>query len=360
MRHCKRGFTLVELLVVIAIIGTLVALLLPAVNAAREAARNASCKNNIKQLTTALINMDSNGRSMPGYVNELADTSQGKNASGQYNVARRASWIVVIFPYMEQGPLWEQWSGNFPSNPQAPYIEVLTCPSNPPESSNLPWLSYVGNAGEAFGDDRRSSSPASPYSAKLNTEYAGNGLFFDDFKNTNAVPVSDGREAHQRITVRLGNVADGLSKTMLVSENLHTFYWTYDVVNGAQDDGSMLTDSKHLFGFVWANQPTSGPLLGQINGDRNYRAQSLADFATPEDPGVSMNLNPKNESRAYPSSNHAAGVNVSYCDSHIEFLSETIDPKVYAQLMTSNAKRSSLVWDGLRDVELSQPSDDQF
>jgi prepilin-type N-terminal cleavage/methylation domain-containing protein len=122
MRRMKGGFTLVELLVVIAIIGTLIGLLLPAVNAARESARNNSCKNNIRQLTTALINLDSNGRSMPGYVNELPDTGSAKDANGNYTVARRASWIVMLFPYMEQQALWEQWSSNFASNPPSPFI----------------------------------------------------------------------------------------------------------------------------------------------------------------------------------------------------------------------------------------------
>ena len=67
MRHERRGFTLVELLVVIAIIGTLVALLLPAVQSARETARRNTCTNNMKQLSLALTNMDSSLKKLPGY-----------------------------------------------------------------------------------------------------------------------------------------------------------------------------------------------------------------------------------------------------------------------------------------------------
>ena len=66
MRHERRGFTLVELLVVIAIIGTLVALLLPAVQNARETARGNTCRNNMKQLQRALTSMDSQLRKLPG------------------------------------------------------------------------------------------------------------------------------------------------------------------------------------------------------------------------------------------------------------------------------------------------------
>jgi len=365
MRHSKRGFTLVELLVVIAIIGTLIAMLLPAVNAARESARNSSCKNNMRQLSLALVNMDSQGRALPGYVNELSDTGSTK-AGGHYSVARRASWVVMLFPYMEQGPLWEQWSGNFSTNPQSPFIEVLTCPSSPPETTNSPWLSYVGNAGQAFSDATRSNTPTSPYTALLNTEYPANGLFFDNFKNTNTTVVpagaADGREGHQRTTVKLGSIADGQTKTMLLSENVHTFYWTYALdANGNQQDGGSqeaIQDAKHLFGFVWANQQGM-TTLGRINGEKHYRSPSLSVFAelintdTPAGPV-------KNEALGYPSSNHAAGVNASYCDGHVDFLAETVDPRVYAQIMTSNAKKSTLVWDGAKDNALSQPSDDAY
>jgi prepilin-type N-terminal cleavage/methylation domain-containing protein/prepilin-type processing-associated H-X9-DG protein len=358
MRHSKRGFTLVELLVVIAIIGVLIAMLLPAVNAARESARNSSCKNNMRQLSLALINMDSQGRSLPGYVNELADTGSAK-VNGHYTTARRASWVVMLFPYMEQGPLWDQWSGNFSTNAPSPFIEVLTCPSNPPDTTNFPWLSYVGNAGRAFEDSTRAGDL---------TENPADGLFSDNFKNTNTTVIpaaaQDGREGHTRITVKLGSIADGQTKTLLLSENVHTFFWTYSLdTNGNQQDGGSqeaIKDTKHLFGFVWANQQTGlSPLLGRINGEKHYRSPSLSVFAellnsdTPAGPS-------KNEAIGYPSSNHAAGVNASYCDGHVDFLAETVNPQVYAQIMTSNAKRSTLVWDNIKDANLSQPSDDAY
>src|SRR5206468_4431948 len=91
MRHARRGFTLVELLVVIAIIGTLVALLLPAVQSARETARGNTCRNNMKQLQLALTNMDSTLRRLPGYVEEIFNPN-GNKASGMFkpDSARRA------------------------------------------------------------------------------------------------------------------------------------------------------------------------------------------------------------------------------------------------------------------------------
>src|SRR3990172_623459 len=116
MRHKRRGFTLVELLVVIAIIGTLVALLLPAVQAARETARGNTCRNNMKQLMTALTNMDTTQKKLPGYINEVSDPTSIIQISANVRRAtsgRRASWLVMCFPYMEQTPVWDRWATDF-------------------------------------------------------------------------------------------------------------------------------------------------------------------------------------------------------------------------------------------------------
>jgi prepilin-type N-terminal cleavage/methylation domain-containing protein len=99
-RRPFRGFTLVELLVVIAIIGVLVALLLPAIQAAREAARRSQCQNNLKQIGLAVLNYDSaQGRFPPG------STSETSNRDGPYT----STWTVDIFPYAEQPALYALW-----------------------------------------------------------------------------------------------------------------------------------------------------------------------------------------------------------------------------------------------------------
>src|SRR5690348_10062895 len=145
MRRARRGFTLVELLVVIAIIGTLVALLLPAVQSARETARGNTCRNNLKQSMTTLINYDSSLRKLPGYANEVFNPNGQKAGNGAFtsDFARRASWVVKIFPYMEETTLADTWGSQFgPNSAPVTQIASLTCPSNVPEIVGQPSLAY--------------------------------------------------------------------------------------------------------------------------------------------------------------------------------------------------------------------------
>src|SRR5262245_22291438 len=151
----KYGFTLVELLVVIAIISVLVALLLPAVQAAREAARRSQCTNNIKQIALGLLNYESQNKSLPrGTYNYLDSTANGTappygtydgiaaSASGPQKYDRRC-WFHDMLPFVEQQSLYDQFEkfagtaqpwGGYPTAfdfPQATTIvSSFMCPSD--------------------------------------------------------------------------------------------------------------------------------------------------------------------------------------------------------------------------------------
>jgi prepilin-type N-terminal cleavage/methylation domain-containing protein/prepilin-type processing-associated H-X9-DG protein len=362
MRRRTQGFTLVELLVVIAIIGTLVALLLPAVQAARETARGNTCRNNMKQLQLALTSYDTSLKKLPGYVNELYNPNSPKMA-GVPQQGRRASWIVLLFPYMENNALWEEWSTRFGGTPTAPAIEMLTCPSDPPEIPTEPWCSYVGNAGQAFSDQTRSNK---------RIENPADGIFCDDnkFSGSSANPAygpADGRESlkdYPRVQMSLGYVQanDGTSKTFMVSESMHSWYWSF----GLNNDSSTILDTKHLNGFVWKNVDPSRNQphqIERINGDRYFDQtatppQNMEAYASV---GGGSSAPFQFESWGYPSSNHPGGVNMAFCGGQIIFVAETIDPLVYAQLCTPNRNRSSLVGPGnVAERKMPAPPDNAY
>lgn len=346
VRH-SHAFTLVELLVVIAIIGTLVGLLLPAVQAAREAARNNTCKNSIRQLQTSLTTRETSLGDYPGYVNELG-------IAGSDSLIR-ASWVVYTFPYIEQVALWENWSqgridptNNGLDNQQGEIaqIEILICPSDPAVTSGDPLISYGANAGwmqrssGLFGSNS-AIPPAQSRFTNAIAENAANGVFFDRVRNSRSLPAlglpgsNPGQNRGPMIKMVPALVKDGMSQTIMLSENLRSVTWAYTDPN--EYTNSATRDEKYHFGVCWeqpavvASAITAGgtTIAPRINGNRDSEpaGNTIADMVITD---------------GFPSSNHPGGVNVAFMGGSVTFLTDQISPVVYAQIMTSDRKNSDL------------------
>ena len=291
-RRRRRGFTLVELLVVITIISMLMALLLPAVQSAREAARRATCMNNQKQLTLATQLFEGAQGELPGYRDTVGD-----------NVV--TTWLVPLFPYLERADLYRRWRDG---NTQPVYMKIVTCPSNPPETTSpgsTP-LGYVVNCG-MLDDETDSNGMPMEHTPANSTDVRANGMFFYHYRDSN------GQRLGTRTSFDYVSQRDGTSTTLLLSENVQAYTWTAANTHA--------TNCETLVGFRWV---TGTPATGsgyKINDGVNVTQD-------PSSPNVAL---------ARPSSFHSGGVIASFCDGHQYFLREDIDYGVYQHLMTPDS-----------------------
>jgi prepilin-type N-terminal cleavage/methylation domain-containing protein len=304
MQRARRGFTLVELLVVIAIIGILVALLLPAVQAAREAARRMSCGNNMKQLGLALHNYHDTYKVFPyGWDN------------------RGRLWSATLLPYIEQGPLHdtllphESGPGNWTSNGSpneiacGTVLSVFRCPTMPIGDSfdnngipNRVPASYRGNAGtEASSDD--TSTILNPPGTKSLEMLDQNGIF-----------------AACR-TLRMRDIIDGTSNTVAFGES--------------STDPTFVKDGQGMDHW-YIGSPQADPCRcdGGTGGTEFSEAVGTAV--------VPMNLrfnDPSAHGRLMElsfGSYHPGGAMFTLSDGSVRFIPETIDFAVYQAQFSRN------------------------
>ncbi|HUY91262.1 MAG TPA: DUF1559 domain-containing protein [Pirellulales bacterium] len=362
----RRAFTLVELLVVISIIGMLMALLLPAVQQAREAGRRNTCANNMRQLALAVTNFFTAQNSYPGYVQPLALG----NTSAIYPV----SWIVPILPYIERTDTYRIYHSGawgvsttvtvpptYATDPPPVYIQLLICPSTPPTSAygDTPCV-YVANSGMIDVQSATYNGSANGVTPGATpADYPANGVFFNHWnpQQPSGVTVLGGAVTTAGIIYNPGpiikqsqdyiTVNDGSSLTLMLSENNYAPWAILRVTTSSGAEaaiGPCVSAIQSPYGGTafWS----TGTGLAKPYGAGTEPQNGFVWWPDAQ-PSPLMKINSANRVAATgydinytmaPASNHPSGVNVAFCDSHIRFLSQEIDYTVFCQLMSPNGR----------------------
>jgi prepilin-type N-terminal cleavage/methylation domain-containing protein/prepilin-type processing-associated H-X9-DG protein len=346
----RRGFTLVELLVVIAIIGTLVALLLPAVMAAKRVAQKTQCANNLRQIGVAIIHFTTNnaGGALPGYVQPVprdnkhfAELANGDLAGDHFqstsgtdaaaSLESRISWAGAILPHIERQDLWDRLvDSKFPADANdistvVKPIDVFMCPADSdlistPDNAGL---TYVANTGtwdfaQGVADDSFVGNGNGMITNLLSGNNVGpskyNGLFMN-LTQPNAP------------TIRLTGVKSA-GTTLMLSENVHknaSYNWL-----GVPGDQA----GQQHFGMVWVvpdTGTTTPKYVTSTSPDMNVTHQER--FSKSDDQAYPENA----PAYCRPASNHPGGsFNVIFADGHGRSIEPSVDYLVYQQLMTPN------------------------
>ncbi|HEX6962311.1 MAG TPA: DUF1559 domain-containing protein [Lacipirellula sp.] len=348
-RRCRLAFTLVELLVVVAIIGALAALLLPAVQAARESARRSQCAAQIKQLALAVLNYESAVKELPASgiaAIEIEDEVEIFNPHG----GKQFSWIVALLPYMEQAALASRFDMNRPvdfqrSNPQAETIPALNCPSDeaggrfylhPPPVAGMPARVFAKGNYAAY---------TSPFHIDLQMLYRGafisGGQPMSAIEDgaVNTLAIAEVRTLDRDDDWR-GAWAVPWPGASLLAFDMHPQGWDPGHGHSAGEVYAVMMNAPYRANpdSVGKTQTPNcqGPNKDTFNrcaDDELYEAAEAGRMPCMW-PGVAPGLT--GHMSAAPRSLHPGGVNVAYLDGHVQFLVNHVDEFVMAYSISVN------------------------
>ena len=352
------GFTLVELLVVIAIIGTLVGLLLPAVQVARESARRSTCQNNLKQVALAMLSHESARQVLPygrgGHLQSNSfsspwttiynDTDPAPGATlangTTYTGAGTCNVFVPLLPFMEEQALWNSIvpvnlpNVNDGSGPWGRQVGGLLCPSDMPRDTSITSLgqtNYVYSVGDKVVELNRDEN-VKPSTTGMRGIFGLNS----------ALPIS--------------KIPDGLSNTIAFSECTRpTGSGSGQATNGPDANyNSYYTDPANCRsdyqGGLWRTPASINDRNRSVGTRWNQGRSSFAAFNTvlPPNSGVCNGYGALGEGVLPPRSRHRGGVTAAFADGAVTFISENIDFGNLAGTISSPGSASPFgVWGAL-------------
>jgi prepilin-type N-terminal cleavage/methylation domain-containing protein/prepilin-type processing-associated H-X9-DG protein len=319
------AFTLVELLVVIAVVGVLIALLLPAVQSAREAARRTQCTSSLKQLAVAALDFEAAEHTLPPAGVFLPEPEAVTWGWGNYfHVDMREgnlqSWVVRLLPYIEQRALFREFDfkqhvANNASNPQAAQPVSLLCPSD-----EAPGRMYM------YDDSPYDGQPV----AFGKANYAG-------FASPFHIDGYSYRGAIWLYGVELKEIIDGTTDTLMLGE-IRTRAHEQDQ-RGAWalpwSGSTQLSVDMHYpeYGTTDQAMPSEGYKYDKVSFGLTQPPNSKNPdvlYDCPDSPEALLDAMPCNTQftgyiSAAPRSHHPGGVHVAYVDGHVSFMSNNVD-----------------------------------
>jgi prepilin-type N-terminal cleavage/methylation domain-containing protein len=334
-RHRKLGFTLVELLVVIAIIGVLVALLLPAIQAAREAARRSQCLNNVRQLSVAMLNYESAKKGLPSLAlnwtgQEYADRYE---PNGPGNWWDDHGWYVPVLPYIEQSNVANSGNPRMPLSAainrpaRTAIIPTHACPSDigiqRNEWGNPLWArvrtNYVANSGNTVYGQVEVQAPC-PGTTTTRCPFNGSPL----------IPSKDSP---------IAGITDGTANTLLMTEiKVLPEYDVQIAWGGPLSDTTTALGGQAFTGWNTPNSATPDCIDRQTGIPQDVYLQN----------GIPIPIRPTCGLRIQPNlveagkiqwqvarSHHQGGVNATHCDASARFYTDGVDPFVWNALSSA-------------------------
>ena len=323
-REYRIAFTLVELLAVIAIISLLIALLLPAMQAARESGRRAGCLNNIKQMSHGM---------------QLFNESLGVLPPAPSDCCH-GTWLVALLPYMEEQNVFQAYIGfgaKGASTPAAPWYhltpntavttkqfsfatcpsdQISTFPSSPPLTKHNYAVNY-GNTGIDASSALNSTTMITPYGYQIVQNYNGVTFAGAPFESGKKVPVA--------------RIRDGLTNTLLLSE----------FVNGISRNSS----NFDVRGLIWwgDNAGFSAYLAPNALAPDVYAQANYCQHPHANNPPAVVATSALNAVMYGARSRHPGGVGVAMCDGSVHFVADSIELSMWRDLSTTAGKETTVL-----------------
>jgi prepilin-type N-terminal cleavage/methylation domain-containing protein/prepilin-type processing-associated H-X9-DG protein len=347
-RERRSAFTLVELLVVIAIIGILVALLLPAIQAAREAARRVSCSNSLHNLAIGVLNFENQQKALPAGALIAPNSGESWSDSGAVDLA--PSWVVQILPLIEEQDVADQFN-----------VKQQFNAINPTTATNRPWevqpSIFICPSDSTTG---RFYTPAASRGSGFQTGFRfgkGNYAAYVSPEHIRNMRIFPGAMINEQQP--LGRISDGTSKTIMLAEvrtrdnpQDSRGAWAAALAGGSIISFDMHSDTSPPTGTAIENAsglkrntpyiPIAYPNVESLppnNPSTSTNWDFIRECPEPEAASLeSMKCQVQTSTRtaAAPRSLHVGGVNIAHVDGSVSWLADEVDIFLMARMISIN------------------------